>query len=327
MEKKFKSGPKTKIGEKLTPAVKNKNNDIHIALLYGGMSSERPVSLLSFDILKQGLLNLGYSVTPVDVGSDFIDVIASIKPDIVFNGLYGTYGEDGYIPALLDMLGLKYTHSGVIASKLGFDKSLSHEIFKKHNINLAKHKIISRKEGIKTDPMPRPYVIKPLSEGSSIGVEIVFKEDDFNFADYKWPYGDKVIVEEYIPGRELEVAILDGKAVGVMDIKPLKRKFYDFDSKYKKGFSNNTVPAILDPAIEKYIRELAERAHLAFGCRTISRVDFRYNPDKGKEGLCALEINTHPGMTGTSAYPEICAYYGITMENILERLVKDALSN
>jgi D-alanine-D-alanine ligase len=325
MKKIFASEQKTHIGERLTPAIKNENNSIHIALLYGGMSAERPVSLMSFDILKQGLLGLGYCVTPVDVGSDFINVVADVKPDVVFNGLYGTHGEDGYIPALLDMMGLLYTHSGVIASRIGFNKNLSHEIFKSQNINIANSKIISKKDGIKIDPMKRPYVIKPMNEGSSVGVEVIFEEDDFDFANYEWKYGDEIIVEEYIPGKELQVAILDGKAVGTMDIIPLKRRFYDYDSKYKQGFAKHIVPAEIDKDIEEYICELAEKAHKALGCKTVSRVDFRYNPNKGRAGVCVLEINTHPGMTSLSAFPEICAHYGITIENILEKLVRDAL--
>ena len=172
MKKIFASEQKTKFGKKLMPTVKNKNNDIHVALLYGGMSAERPVSLLSFEILKQGLLNLGYIVTPVDFGGDFVNFITDIKPDVVFNGLYGTHGEDGYVPALLDILGLKYTHSGVIASRIGMNKNLSHKAFEMQNINIAKYKIISKTAGIKTDPMERPYVIKPMNEGSSIGVEV-----------------------------------------------------------------------------------------------------------------------------------------------------------
>lgn len=322
----FESEQKTKIGEKLLPNIKNENNVIHVALLYGGMSAERAVSLMSFDILKQGLLNLGYYVTPIDVGNDFINVIADVKPDVVFNGLYGTYGEDGYIPALLDMLGLKYTHSGVIASRIGMNKDLSHEMFKSQNINVANNKTIFKQDCINTDPMKRPYVIKPLNEGSSVGVEVIFEEDDFKFANYEWKYGDKIIVEEYIPGKELQVAILDGKAVGTMDIIPLKRRFYDYDSKYKPGFAKHIVPAEIDKDIERYICELAEKAHEVLGCKTISRVDFRYDTTKGRAGVCVLEINTHPGMTALSAFPEICAHYGITIENILEKLVKDALS-
>jgi D-alanine-D-alanine ligase len=318
---------KTKVGKKQKPTVKNKNNKLHVALLYGGMSSERPVSLMSFDALNKGLLGLGYHVTPVDAGQDLVEVIAKVKPDVVFNGLYGTYGEDGYIPALLDMLGLKYTHSGVLPSVLGFDKILSSKIFAAHGIKAAPHKIIRKKDKITKDPMRRPYVIKPVKEGSSIGVQVIFKEDDFKFADYDWKYGDTIIVEEYIPGKELMVAVLDDKAIGVIEVQPFKRRFYDYDSKYKEGFTKHIMPAKLDKKVEKHLLEMAEKAHKAFGCKTISRIDFRYNPKQSKDGVYALEINTHPGMTALSIHPEICAYYGITLDDILERLVKDALSS
>jgi D-alanine-D-alanine ligase len=318
---------KTKIGKKQKPIVKNNNNNIHVALLYGGVSRERPVSLLSFDIFNEALRNLGYIVTPVDVGHDLVNVIATVESDVIVNGLYGTQGEDGYIPALLDMLGLKYTHSGVVPSMLGFDKTLAYKVFKTHGIRFANNKIISKKDGLKKDPMRRPYVIKPISEGSSFGVQLVFEEDDFDFANYEWKYGDTVIVEEYIPGKELQVAVLDGKAVGIMDIIPLKRDFYDYDSKYKKGFAEHIVPAKLDKQIEKHIFEISEKIHKAFGCKTMSRIDLRYDPKKSKEGVHVLEINTHPGMTSTSAFPEICLHHGITKENILEQLIKDALSD
>ena len=326
MKKDFISKQKTKIGKKQKPTTRNKNNKIHVALLYGGMSRERPVSLMSFDMLNKTLLKLGYVVTPVDAGQDLIEAITKIKPDVVFNGLYGTYGEDGYIPALLDMLGLKYTHSGVIASRLGFNKIFAYEIFSNYGIKSAKRKIISRNENIKGDPMRRPYVIKPISEGSSIGVELIFDGDDFDFVDYKWEYGDDIIVEEYIPGRELEVAVLGGKAVGIIDIVPVNQKFNSFDTKYKKGYAAHVIPAKIDKKIGKLLLELAERAHKVLGCKTLSRVDFRYNPKEFEKGIYILEINTHPGMTPLSAFPEICAYYGITKEDILDRLVKDALS-
>ncbi|NRA74287.1 MAG: D-alanine--D-alanine ligase [Rickettsiales bacterium] len=321
------SNIKTKIGKKQQPKVCNKNNKIHVALLYGGMSNERPVSLLSFDMFNQVLLELGYSVTPVDVGFDFIGVIGKIKPDVVFNGLYGTYGEDGYIPAVLDMLKLKYTHSGILASMLGFNKTLAYKVFKLHDIRLAAHKIISKQAKVKNDPMSRPYVIKPTSEGSSVGVELVFEEDDFSFANYKWQYGDDIIVEKYIPGRELQVAVFNNKAVGIMEMIPVGQRFHSFDAKYKKGCCEHIMPAQIDNNIEKYVLKIAEEAHNAIGCKTLSRIDIRYNPKEGKEGIYVLEINTHPGMTPTSSFPEICEYYGITKSNILDQLIKDAISS
>lgn len=316
---------KTKIGAKQKPTTKNKNNDIHIALLYGGMSAERDVSLMSFKGFNEALLALGYYVTPVDVGHDFIEAIKQIKPDVVFNGLYGQYGEDGYIPAILDMLGMKYTHSGVVASAIGFNKLHSNNVFKLQGIKQAEHFVASKCDKIVGDPMKRPYVIKPISEGSSVGVHLVFEGDDFDFNKYDWPYGDQIIVEKYIPGRELQVAVLDGKAIGVIELVPLKRRFYDYDSKYKDGFTKHIMPAPLEKNIEKCLLNLAERAHKGIGCKTLSRIDFRFNPEEGSNGIYILEVNTHPGMTPLSLLPEICAYNGITYQDILERLIKDAL--
>jgi len=327
MTKSLISKRKTKLGKKQVSTIKNKNSKLHVALLYGGMSAERPVSLMSFDGLNKALLKLGHSVTPVDVGHDLMNVIMEVKPDVVFNGLYGTYGEDGYIPALLETLDLQYTHSGVIASVIGFNKLMSYKVFKTHGIQFANNKVVSKKMGLKKDPMRRPYVIKPISEGSSIGVQLIFEEDDFNFENYKWEHGDDILVEEYIPGRELQVAVFNDKAIGIVEIVPIGGRFYDFDTKYKEGLATHIIPAQLDKKIEKHILETAEKAHKALGCKTISRVDFRYNPEGSDSGVYILEINTHPGMTPLSLFPEICSYYGITYENILERLIKDALSN
>lgn len=315
---------KTIIGSKQAPKVKNENNKIHVALFYGGVSSEREVSLMSFKDLNETLLELGYTVTPVDVGHDFAEAMEKVKPNVVFNGLYGQYSEDGYVPAILDMLGLKYTHSGVIASALGFNKLHAYKIFKTVGIPVTDYRIISKSDAIKGDPIKRPYVIKPINEGSSVGVQLIFEEDDFDFKNYDWRYGD-MIVEPYIPGKELSVTVFDGKAIGVLELVPLKKRFYDYESKYTDGFTNHIMPAPLDKNIQQYILDLSERAHKAIGCKTLSRVDFRYNPDKGMDGVYILEINTVPGMTPLSIVPDICAYHGITYKDILERLVKDAL--
>ena len=316
---------KTKIGEKQKPTIKNKNNDIHIALLYGGMSSEREVSIMSCKGINKELLELGYQVTPVDVGHDFIDAIRNVKADVIFNGLHGQYGEDGYIPAILDMHKMKYTHSGVTASALGFNKVHAYNMFKAAGIPFAHYVVVSKAQGLKADPMKRPYVIKPISDGSSVGVEVVFDEDDFNFANYDWKYGDSVIVQKYTPGREFQVAVLNDKAIGVTEVVPLKRRFYDYDSKYTDGFTKHITPAVIEKNIQDRIIALSEKAHKSIGSKTISRVEFRFNPEEGADGLYILEINTHPGMTPLSIVPEICAYHGITYKDILERLIKDAL--
>lgn len=316
---------KTTVSETLHPKIKNENNNTHVALAYGGMSAEREVSLMSLEGLKSGLVELGYKVTPVDMGYDFAEHIVKVNPDIVFNGLYGTYGEDGCLPGLLEILGIKYTHSGVLASALTLNKEVSFKIFENSGIKVAKYKMVSKDENIKSDPMPRPYVIKPISEGSSVGIEIIFEEDDFDFSKYEWNHGNRIIVQEYIKGREIQVAIFKDKPVGILEIKPMKNRFYDYESKYKDGMTDHIIPASLDKNIESAILELSEKAHNCLKCKNINRVEFLYDETKGKDGIYILEANTHPGMTPLSIVPEICAYHGISYKDILNELVKDGL--
>jgi D-alanine-D-alanine ligase len=311
---------------------KNANNKIHVLLVYGGLSSEREVSFMSYKDIESSLLDLGYSVTLVDMGHDFLEVVKAIKPDVVFNGLYGTYGEDGHVPALLNLIGIKYTHSGVLSSALGFNKKMSFNMLKANHINCAEMKIINRaqaKEIGNKDPMPRPYVIKPISEGSSIGIEVIFPEDKYKFSNYEWKYGDEIIVEPYIPGRELSVAVLEGKAMGTVEMIPIKKRFYDYESKYTPNMTKHLIPAPLSKEEESEVLKVAEQVHNIFGCKTISRVDFRYNPEeknKPHKGFYVLEINTHPGMTPLSIVPEICLAKGISYTQIVDKLVKDGLS-
>ena len=315
----------TKIHSTKTPKVKNKNDDIHVALVYGGMTSEREVSLMSAKDFEKALIDSGYKVTPVDMGHDIATHLHKIKPDVVFNGLYGTHGEDGCLPGLLEILGIKYTHSGVLASATGFNKEAAYKIFQNKGLKCPKYKIIQKTDNIKNDPMSRPYVIKPLSEGSSVGVILVFEEDDFKFSDYEWKHGDRIIVEEYIPGKEIHTAVFGDKAIGSIEIVPLKNRFYDYETKYTEGLAKHIMPAPINEEDYKYILSLAEQAHNAIGSKTLSRVDFRYNPEKKKEGCYILEINTHPGMTPFSLVPEVCAYHDITYKDIINRLVQDAL--
>lgn len=323
---------KSVVGKKVVSRHKNTNNKIHVALLYGGLSSERDVSILSHKNIQDALLELGYTVTLVDMGNDLLEVIRDLKPDIVFNGLYGTYGEDGHVPALLDMINIKYTHSGILSSALAFNKKMSHNVLKANHINCAAAVIINRAEAHRlgdNDPIARPYVIKPLSEGSSIGVEVVFPGDKFKFSDYQWKYGDESIVEPYIPGRELSVAVMDGKAVGTVEIIPTKRRFYDYETKISDNMANHVVPAPLDPEEEKIMMHIAEKVHHIFDCKTVSRVDFRYNPEeknKPHKGIYVLEVNTHPGLTSVSIVPEICLDKGISFTQVIDILVKDGLS-
>lgn len=316
---------KTVVGSTLLPKTTNHNNDTHVALVYGGMSGERDVSLMSEPGFKTALLELGYKVTPIDMGHDFAEQIIKVNPDIVFNGLYGTYGEDGCLPGLLEILGIKYTHSGVLASSVGFNKEVSLEILAQNGIKTAKYKIVSKDDEIKGDPMPRPYVIKPISEGSSLGIEMIFEEDDFDFSKYQWLYGEKIIVQEYVKGREIQVAILNNKAIGLLEIIPLKRRFYDYDTKYQDGMAKHVIPVTIEKEIEDEIMRLSEKAHNCIDARNINRVEFLYDETKGKDGIYILEVNTNPGMTPLSIVPEICQFHGISYQNIINTLVQDGL--
>lgn len=316
---------KTLVYNTIHPNVKNAHNNTHVALVYGGMSAEREVTLMSAPGFQAALLDLGYKVTPIDMGHDIAEHLNKLRPDIVFNGLYGTYGEDGCFPGLLEILGIKYTHSGVMASAVGFNKEISFDVFSAHGFKITDYKIISKSEGIKKDPIPRPYVIKPISEGSSVGVEVVFDEDDFDFAKYPWHHGDRVIVQKYVRGRELQVAVFENRAIGILEIIPLKRRFYDYDTKYKDGMAKHVLSPSLPKDVEKEILSLSERAHNIIKCRNISRVEFLYEDGKGVEGIHILEINTHPGMTPLSIVPEICAGHGISYQDILNSLIQDGL--
>lgn len=299
-------------------------NKKHIAVLMGGMSAEREVSLSTAKGVINALEGLGYKVSPVDVGRDVAEVLTKLKPDVVFNALHGPYGEDGCIQGMLEIMGIPYTHSGVLASSLGMDKVKSSNIFTQNGILCTFGKVIHKNDNIQSDPLPRPYVIKPLYEGSSIGVQLVFEGDNFNFSDYEWIYGDEVIVERYIPGKEIQVAVVGGKAIGVIEIRP-KGRFYDYEAKYTDGMAEHIMPAPIAKAAYDEALAMAEKAHHLLGCRSVSRADFRYDDTKGGDGkMYLLEINTHPGMTPLSLVPEIAAYYGISFAQLVEMLVQEA---
>jgi D-alanine-D-alanine ligase len=317
--------PKSIIGSTEKPHIQNDKNSVHVALVYGGMSSEREVSLMSFAGLKDALLQLGYKVTPIDMGNDIASALEKVKPDVVFNSIYGTYGEDGCLAGLLEIMGIKYTHSGVLASSIGFNKEISKKIFTDLGIVTPQYRIVAKDEGLQTDPLPRPYVIKPISEGSSIGVIVVLEDSNFDFSNYEWKYGNRILVEEYIPGHEITVGVLGNKAIGAIEIETLKRNFSDYDSKYTDGMEKFLIPAPLPKEIYEHFLRLAELAHTSIKCRSISRSDFRYNPKLGKDGCYILEINTQPGLTPISLIPNLASHYGITYTQIVDRLVQDAL--
>ncbi|ABV84596.1 D-alanine--D-alanine ligase [Rickettsia massiliae] len=294
----------------------------YIALMAGGMSAEREVSLVSSEGVSKALIELGYSVTFIDMGADITVRLQEIKPDIVFNCLHGTYGEDGCLPGLLNIMRIPYTHSGMLSSALAFNKIHSRSWFLTNNINMAESIVVNKSDNIKNDPMKRPYVIKPLTQGSSIGVEVIFAEDNFNFADYDFPYGDQVIIEQYIKGRELQVAVLNGKALGVLEIKLLKNRFYDYETKYTEGFADHLCPAPLPANLYEKLLIESEKIYKTMNCKGPARAEFILEEQTNK--LYALELNTHPGMTPLSIVPEIAAYAGINFTNLIEEIIKTA---
>ena len=294
----------------------------HVAVLMGGWSAEREVSLVSGAAVSQGLRESGYRVTAIDVQRDVGALLTRLypRPDAVFNALHGRYGEDGCVQGLLNILEIPYTHSGILASALAMDKPMAKRLFATAGIPVTEHAIVRREDILAGDVMPRPYVIKPLNEGSSVGVHIVREGDnDEPFRDPVWPYGHQVMVEPFIQGRELTVAVMGDKALGVTEI-TTGRGFYDYDAKYAEGGSTHLVPAPLGKAAYDEIMRLAVLAHQVLGCRGVTRADFRGD----EERLYLLEINTQPGMTPTSLVPEQAAHAGISFPELCAWMVENA---
>jgi len=294
----------------------------------GGFSSERPVSLASGIPCADTLEAEGYEVTRIDVTRDVGSVLAELKPDAVFNALHGPFGEDGTIQGILEYLAIPYTHSGVLASALAMNKEQAKKIARASGIPVAESRIVNRFTIRDKHPMPAPYVVKPVSEGSSFGVVIV-KEDQSHppqvIASPEWKYGDMVMVERYVYGRELTCAVMGDVALGVTEIIPEGHSFYDYDSKYAPGGSKHECPAKISSNIYQKIQTLALKAHQAFGCRGVSRSDFRYDDRHSENGeLIWLEVNTQPGMTPTSLVPEIAAQAGHSFGDLLSWMVEDA---
>lgn len=291
-----------------------------VAVLYGGMSAEREVSLSSGKAVIRALSELGYDAVPIDAQADVAEQLAKSRPDVAFNALHGRWGEDGCVQGVLEILKIPYTHSGVLASALAMDKPMAKKVFEAVGLLCAEGKVCTKEEMIAAEPMARPYVVKPSNEGSSVGVQLVFENDNFFFTAENWPHGDEVLVEQYIAGREIQVAVLDGKALGAIEIRALG-KFYDYEAKYTDGKAEHLMPAPLEDAAYSQVLEEAERAHAALGCRGLSRSDFRYSED-GK--FYILETNTQPGLTPLSLAPEIAAHQGIVFNELIDVLVKTA---
>jgi D-alanine-D-alanine ligase len=293
----------------------------HVAVLMGGWSKEREVSLVSGAAVATALKDTGFQVTEIDVHQDAAALLTQLYPipDKVFNALHGRFGEDGCVQGFLNILGVPYTHSGVLASALAMDKPMSKRIFKEVGITVADHQILTREQLSQTVFGSKPHVIKPLNEGSSVGVNIIFEGDSYTPTEKEWPFGSHVMAEQYISGRELTVAVMGERALGVTEIKT-GHLFYDYDAKYSDGGSIHQVPAQLPQDIYDEAMRISVLAHKTLGCRGISRADMRYD---GKD-LYLLEVNTQPGMTPTSLVPEQASYANISFENLVVWLVEHA---
>jgi D-alanine-D-alanine ligase len=300
----------------------------HVAVLMGGWSAEREVSLRSGHACSEALVRRGYRVTQIDVTREVATALSAAKPDIALNVLHGRPGEDGTLQGLLEILGIPYTHSGVLASALAMQKDTAKAMFRACGVPVAEDRVVSRFEAAKAHVMTPPYVVKPIAEGSSVGVFIVTEEQSHPPQElYRddWAFGDLVMVERYVPGKELTCAVLGDRALDVIEIVPATR-FYDYEAKYAAGGSRHLLPAPVLPNVYQEVRRLAVAAHNALGCRGVSRADFRYD-DRGTGNLVCLEVNTQPGMTATSLVPELAAYAGITFDELVQWMVEDASTN
>jgi len=295
----------------------------HVAVLMGGWSSEREVSLVTGQECAKALKAAGFKVSEIDVGRDIAKVLADARPDVCFNALHGRFGEDGRIQGLLDILAIPYTHSGVMASAIAMNKVRTKEICSAVGIPLADHKVIDRASAFAGKAMDRPYVIKPIAEGSSIGVRIV-QAGDNGQPEEEWRFGEEVLVERYIPGRELTVAVMGDRPLTVTEIRP-RVGFYDYLSKYTDGKADHLLPAPIPQTIFDQAMGAALLAHRTLGCRGVSRSDFRYDDKAAGDGrLIFLEINTQPGMTPLSLVPEQAAHLGISFTDLVTWMVEEA---
>lgn len=297
----------------------------HVAVLMGGWSSEREVSLTSGGACARALRAEGYKVTEIDVGRDLAARLVECKPDVAFNALHGPFGEDGTVQGLLEMMGIPYTHSGVLASALAMNKPMAKAVWAGHGLPLAEGKVVHRSAFAAGPVMAYPFVIKPLNEGSSVGVHIVFEGDNYQPADdAKWKFGETVLVERYIPGREIQVAVMGDRVLGAIEIRAHGR-FYDFEAKYTDGKATHLMPAPIHPDAYAQVCALALEAHKTLGCRGVTRSDWRYDDTAGEPGnFYLLEINTQPGMTPLSLVPEIAAHSGIGFGQLVRWMVEEA---
>ncbi len=302
-----------------------------VAVLKGGLSAERDVSLRSGAAVAEALRSEGYTVTEIDAGRDLAQVLAELKPDAVFNALHGKFGEDGCVQGILELLEIPYTHSGVLASALAMHKERAKDVMKLAGVPVAEARLLTRREALAEHAIKPPYVVKPVAEGSSVGVVIVPADAERppNSIGATDDLDQIVMAERFIAGRELTCAVIGGFVTDVIEIVPLKGlAFYDFEAKYAPGGSKHELPAQLLPDVYQSVRSLTLKAHLALGCRGVSRADFRFDDTPGGTGeLICLEVNTQPGMTGTSLVPELAGYAGWPFGSLVRWMIEDASCN
>lgn len=301
----------------------------HVAVLMGGWSSERSVSLSSGEGVAKALESRGHKVTRIDMDRDVAMRLAEAKPDIVFNALHGVPGEDGTVQGMMDLMGIKYTHSGLTTSVVAIDKELTKKVLVPEGIPMPGGHVVESESLYAGDPLPRPYVLKPVNEGSSVGVAIVTAEGNYGSpigreVEGPWGHFDHLLAEPYIRGRELTTAVMGDEALLVTELRP-KSGFYDFDAKYIDGMTEHVCPADIPDEIAEACKDIALRAHRLLGCRGTSRSDFRWDDERGIDGLYLLEVNTQPGMTPLSLVPEQARKLGIDYAELVERIVAEAL--
>jgi D-alanine-D-alanine ligase len=307
------------------------NRNLHVVVLMGGWSSEREVSLTSGKGVAEALRARGWSnVTELDMDRDVAARLTELKPDIVFNALHGTPGEDGTVQGMMDLMGLKYTHSGLETSVIAIDKELTKMVLVPHGIRMPAGRIVESESIYRKDPLPRPYVLKPVNEGSSVGVAIVTADGNYGEPIGRdvpgpWHEFDELLAEPFIRGRELTVAVLGDQALAVTELKP-KAGFYDYAAKYTDGLTQHICPAEVPDEIASAMMDMAVSAHRLLGCRGASRSDFRWDDEQGEAGIYLLEVNTQPGMTPLSLVPEQARIKGISYGELVERLIAEALS-
>ena len=306
------------------------NKDLHVVVLMGGWSSEREVSLTSGRGVAEALRERGWTnVTELDMDRDVASRLAQLKPDVVFNALHGTPGEDGTVQGMMDLMGLRYTHSGLETSVIAIDKELTKMVLVPHGVRMPEGTLVDSERLFERDPIARPYVLKPVNEGSSVGVAIVTADGNYGSpigrdVEGPWHHFEQLLAEPFIKGRELTVAVISDEALAVTELKPVAG-FYDYDAKYTDGLTVHVCPAEVPDNIAGSMMAMAAKAHRLLGCKGASRSDFRWDDEQGEAGIYLLEVNTQPGMTPLSLVPEQAKLKGIAYGELVERLIEEAL--